>query len=109
MQDNLQDNREKIASRLKEARLASGLSQEEAALRIGLKRPAISEIEAGRRKVTAEEIIQFAEIYIVNKSWLLLEEDDEESRELKFAARELSKLSIVDRKKLLHILKILPK
>lgn len=109
MQDNSQENREKIAARLRDARVGSGLSQEEAAIRIGLKRPAISEIEAGRRKVMAEEIIQFAEIYKVNKSWLLLEEEDEETRELKFAARELSKLSNEDRKKLLHILKILPK
>jgi len=109
MQNNLLDNREKIASRLKEARTASGLSQDEAAIRIGLKRPAISEIEAGRRKVTAEEIIQFAMIYKVDKSWLLLEELDEENQELKFAAREWGKLSTEDRKKLLKILKILPK
>src|SRR5687768_6151079 len=104
MQNNLLDNREKIASRLKEARIASGLSQDEAAMRIGLKRPAISEIEAGRRKVTAEEIIQFAMIYKVDKSWLLLEELDEENQELKFAAREWGKLSAEDRKKLLKII-----
>jgi transcriptional regulator with XRE-family HTH domain len=109
MQNNLQENREKIAARLKEARVASGLSQDEAAKQLGLKRPAVSEIESGRRKVTAEEIIHFAEMYRVNKSWLLLEEEEEDSRELKIAARELSKLSIEDRKKLLSILKLLPK
>ena len=47
-------DKEKIAQRLKEARTKAGLSQDQAATIIGLPRPAISEIEAGRRKVTVE-------------------------------------------------------
>lgn len=110
MTDKLKDHRELIATRLKEARLSSGLSQEQAAEKIGLKRPAISEIESGKRKVTAEEIIFFANLYKVNKSWLLLEEDNDTDLErYKFAAREISKLSKEDMEKLFHVLKILPK
>ncbi len=110
MTDKSNKNRDLIAARLKEARMTSGLSQEQAAERIGLKRPAISEIESGKRKVTAEEIIQFAELYRVNRSWLLLEEEgDGDLERYKFAAREISKLSKEDREKLFHVLKILPK
>jgi len=104
--------RERIAARLKEARVMSGLSQAQAADKLGLQRPAISEIEAGKRKVGAEELIQFADLYKVDTSWLLLRDDENNnymSGQLKLAARELSKMSKEDREKLLHILKILPK
>lgn len=103
--NNSSSDREKIAARLKDARVLAGLSQEQAAKQLGLQRPAISEIEAGKRKVSAEEIIQFANLYRVAVSWLLLEDDSEE---LKFAARELNKLKPEDRQKLLDVLKILP-
>lgn len=103
--------REKIAERLKEARSLAGLSQENTARILSIPRPAISEIEAGRRKVSAEEIIQFSKLYKVSTSWLLLKEEQEENEmdeQLKVAARELSKMNENDRKKLLEILKIFP-
>ena len=109
---NSTSEREQIATRLKEARVLAGLSQEQAATKMKLQRPAISEIEAGRRKVTAEEIIQFANLYKVNKSWLLLEDEEDETQmteQIKFAARELGKMSKEDIQKLLHVLKVLPK
>lgn len=103
--------REKIAERLKEARTLAGLSQESAAKILGIQRPAISEIESGKRKVSAEEIIQFSNLYKVSTSWLLLKDETEAEmdEQLKVAARELSKMNEADRKKLLDILKILPK
>ncbi|MCU7549823.1 helix-turn-helix transcriptional regulator [Chitinophagaceae bacterium LB-8] len=104
---NISNDREKIAARLKEARTLAGLSQEQAAKKLGIPRPAISEIEAGNRKVSAEEIIQFANLYQVDSDWLLLQESENE--QYKFAARELSKLSKDDIQKLLHLLKVLPK
>ncbi|WP_298508127.1 helix-turn-helix transcriptional regulator [uncultured Kordia sp.] len=107
--ENEISDREKIAKRLKEARIQSGLSQEKASKLMGIQRPTISEIEAGRRKVSAEEIIQFAELYKVNSSWLLLEESQSHDVNFQFAARELEKLDPEDIKKLLDILKILPK
>ncbi|HMK16850.1 MAG TPA: helix-turn-helix transcriptional regulator [Chitinophagaceae bacterium] len=108
--NNSNSDREKIAARLKEARILAGLSQAHAADKLGLQRPAISEIEAGKRKVSAEEIIQFANLYKVDTSWLLLKENDAQiTEEFKFAARELGKLSKKDIEKVLHVLKILPK
>lgn len=110
--NNLSSDREKIATRLKEARLLSGLSQAQAADKLGLQRPAVSEIEAGKRKVSAEELIQFSTLYKVDTSWLLLKDNDNDppiTEQLKFAARELSKLSQEDIQKVLDVLKILPK
>lgn len=102
-------DRDKIAEKLKEARNLSGLSQEQSAKKLGIQRPTISEIEAGRRKVSAEEIIQFAELYKVEPSWLLSNEDKSYDANFMFAARELEKLDQEDIKKLIGILKILPK
>jgi transcriptional regulator with XRE-family HTH domain len=52
-----------IAKRLREARGYVGLSQEFVALRLGLHRSALSDIERGTRKVTAIELRGLAELY----------------------------------------------
>ena len=109
----LLSDKEKIAHRLKQARNQSGLSQEQAATLIKLPRPAISEIESGRRKVTVEEVIQFADIYRVDTSWLLLRDDMEDdslqAAQKKLAARELSKLSQEEFQKVMDVLKMIRK
>lgn len=112
MQSNLNDDREKVGTRLRDARIMAGLSQEQAAQKVNLNRPAISEIESGKRKVSAEEIIQFSEIYKVDKSWLLLEEDQTNAEfppQVRFAARELSKLKPEEMKKVIDLINMLPK
>lgn len=108
---NTDSDRDKIAARLKEARTLAGLSQEQVATILKVQRPAISEIESGKRKVTAEEIIRFATLYKVDTGWLLLQDSDENERgeSFKYAARELGKLSQADIDKVLQLLKILPK
>lgn len=108
---DIMSEREKIAERLKEARIMSGLSQENAAKILKIQRPAISEIESGRRKVSAEEIISFSKLYKVSTTWLLLKEesDAEMDEQTKVAARELGKMSDGDRKKLLELLRITSK
>ena len=100
--------REQIAERLKEARMLSGLSQENAAKILNIQRPAISEIESAKRKVSAEEIIQFSKLYKVSATWLLLKEQDDSEidEEIRVAARELSRMNEDDRKRLLEILNI---
>jgi transcriptional regulator with XRE-family HTH domain len=110
--DDLNSKRIKIANRLKKARELSGLSQAQVAKKLNVARPAISEIEAGRRKVSAEELSQFSKLYKVDSSWILSENDDDmdvSQGKLKFAARELSRMSEEDKNKLFDILNILPK
>ena len=84
----------RLAARLRLAREQAGLSQGQVARILGKHRPTISEIEAGRRRVSAEEISSFAEIYEVSASWLLEEEGEstEHDDRIQLAARELTKL-----------------
>lgn len=99
--------KEIIAARLKMARKMAGLSQNQIAKIIGLKRPAISEVEAGRRNVSAEEIAVFAETYDVDISWLLnmkSSSKDETQAKYELAAREITKLKPEDAERLLNLL-----
>ena len=104
----LQDSkRTVIATRLREARKMAGLSQGQVAKLLEMHRPTISEIEAGNRRVSAEELSTFAEMYDVTVSWLLAETAEQletDDPRLQLAARELSKLKPDDLDRLLRLL-----
>ena len=105
--ENLEDARLKLASRLKEARKAAGLTQGNVAKILNLHRPTISEIESGNRRVTSEELKAFADIYDVTVSWLIGETEESlaiDDPRLQLAARELSKLKEDDLDRLLRLL-----
>ena len=96
-----------IVTRIKEARKMAGLSQSQVAELLGLQRPAISEMEAGNRKISAEEIAKLADIYDVSPSWLLGEGEEKvdiHDTKLQLAARELRKLKGEDLDRLLTLL-----
>ena len=69
-------------------------------------RPTISEIEAGRRRVSAEELGMFADIYDVSAAWLLGHEGDSTqfNDRVQLAARELAKLKPNDLDRVLSLL-----
>ncbi len=99
--------RSQISERLKEARKLAGLSQGHVAKMLGLHRPSVSEMEAGNRRVSAEELARLAEIYDVNVAWLLGEAPetiDAQDPRLELAARELTKLKPDDLERLLKLL-----
>jgi transcriptional regulator with XRE-family HTH domain len=100
-----------LAERLREAREAAGLSQGQVAKKLDLHRPTVTEMEAGRRKVTAEELEQLAGIYGVTVDWLLTGNAGDASADAKMlmAARELSKMSEVDLSRLMKMLQMLRK
>lgn len=98
------DQRTAIASRLRLARERAGLSQGQVAKLVDMHRPSISEIEAGRRSVTAEELATFARIYSVTVGWVSGEPRDPAADRLELAARELSKLKPGDVDLLLDLL-----
>jgi len=85
-----------IAGRLRAAREQAGLSQGQVAKLLQVQRPTISEIEAGRRKVPAEELARFAVIYDVSVSWLATDESEVPDPAVELAARELAKLKKED-------------
>lgn len=101
--------RQAIASRLRLAREMAGLTQGQVAKRLGWHRPTVSEIEAGRRKVSAEELSVLAEVYGVKVPWIVGEEEgsDPTSDRAKLAARELSKLKGEDLDRLLQLIRAL--
>jgi transcriptional regulator with XRE-family HTH domain len=70
------EKRLEIAKRLREARRLSGLSQGQVALRMKLHRPSVTEIEAGNRRVSVDELKQFSEFYDVSLAYLTGEVPD---------------------------------
>jgi len=97
-----------IGKRLKEARKQAGLTQGQIAKIMSMHRPTISEIEAGRRKVSGEEVSSFADEYGVATSWLLEGAADsirDVDSKIFLAARELSKLKDEDFDKLMKLLR----
>jgi transcriptional regulator with XRE-family HTH domain len=102
-------SRQAIAARLRLAREMGGLTQGQVAKSLGWHRPTVSEMEAGRRKVSAEELSTLAELYGVNVPWIVGEEaeSDTASDRAKLAARELSKLKDEDLDRLLQLIRAL--
>jgi transcriptional regulator with XRE-family HTH domain len=110
MTDQDSVTRSQIAERLKEARKLAGLSQGHVARMLGLHRPSVSEIEAGNRRVSADELAKLAALYDVSVAWLLREVSDSvdaEDPRLELAARELSKLKPEDLQRLLNLLAVM--
>lgn len=95
-----------VSERLRIAREQAGLSQGQVARLLDMHRPTITEIEAGRRKVSAEELAVFARTYEVSVEWLSGTDpaDEGTTDKVRLAARELTKLKDED---LDHVLKFL--
>jgi transcriptional regulator with XRE-family HTH domain len=90
-----EERRSEIAARIKDARKLSGLSQSQVALSLGIHRPSVSEIEAGNRRVSAEELAKLGELFDVSLAWLAGERPqklDQHDAKLELAARELQRL-----------------
>jgi transcriptional regulator with XRE-family HTH domain len=83
-----------IGERLRHSRDYLGLSQGEVADVLGVSRPAISQIEAGRRKVSTLELARLARLFARPYEYFLGEVptpvEDETSQALFRAARDLN-------------------
>src|SRR3989442_852752 len=104
---DLEARRMLIATRLRKAREMAGLSQGQVARMLKFHRPTISESEAGRRRVSAEELAEMAKIYGVSVSWLAAENvksADPERDRIELAARKLSTLKPADLERLLKVI-----
>ena len=96
-----------IPARLRAAREAAGLSQGQVAKLMGMHRPTITEMEAGNRRIAADELSKLADLYDVKITWLLGEGPDRASADdpkLQLAARELGKLKPDDLDRLLKLI-----
>lgn len=59
-----------IAKRLTAARKKIGMSQAVVAAHLDISRPTLSEVETGKRRLSANEFIRLAHIYNVSLDWL---------------------------------------
>jgi transcriptional regulator with XRE-family HTH domain len=66
-----------LGSRLREARVTLGLTQTDVETALGITRSSVSDIEAGKRKVSGVELRRLARLYRRDVSWFLGEEGDE--------------------------------
>lgn len=101
------DKTNSLPARLRAAREAAGLSQGQVAKLMDMHRPTISEMEAGNRRVSAEELARLADLYDTKVTWLLGEAPDIASTDdpkLQLAARELGKLKPDDLDRLLKLI-----
>lgn len=71
-----------INKRLKEARLRIGMKQDDAAKAMGMSRPTLSAIEAGKRELLARELVGFADLYRVDVKSILYEESSISRKEI---------------------------
>jgi transcriptional regulator with XRE-family HTH domain len=95
-----------MPSRIREAREASGLTQARAAQMLSLHRPSISEIEAGRRKVSSDELTRFADLYKVSTEWLLsgVIGGEDYSADVLAMARSIKSMTEAERDRLMRLI-----
>lgn len=96
-----------LGKRLKEAREYVGITQEEAAAHLKVRRSAISEMEAGKRGVGALEMKSLAALYERPTSWFTGEVEPTMPRDVAFLARTVSDLSENDRGELANFAEFL--
>lgn len=66
-------NNKQIGHKLKELRISRGWRQSEVADKVGLSRPAISNIESGKRALTLSTLKRFCEVYNIDISYFGIE------------------------------------
>ena len=96
-----------LGKRLKEAREYVGITQEEAAAHLNVRRSAISEMEAGKRGVGALEMKSLAALYERPTSWFTGEVEPPVPDDVAFLARTVSDLSENDRGELANFAEFL--
>jgi len=107
MSDAPSDKAMTLPTRLRAAREAAGLSQGQVAKLMNMHRPTVSEMEAGNRRITADELAKLADLYDTKLSWLLGDAPERAATDdpkLQLAARELSKLKPDDLDRLLKLI-----
>lgn len=89
--------------RLKQIRKKLKLSQDFVAKQLGMNRTTIVAIEAGTRKVNADELVEFAKLYDVSTDEIIYGETADDT-EVRAFARTFSELSEMDRKEIMNLM-----
>jgi transcriptional regulator with XRE-family HTH domain len=98
------EERLKLANRLRECRTYLGYSQEEVANYLGISRPSISLMESGNRGVETLELIKLSELYECSIDVLIgkVEHLKVETSGVSMVARAAAKLSEKDKEEVLR-------
>jgi transcriptional regulator with XRE-family HTH domain len=103
-QPSTEADRQVLGERLKQAREYVGLKQEDVAKKLGIPRSALSNIEAGARKVDAIELARLAKLYQRPVAWFTGEDpsvaSNKMAEEVAHVARAAAALSQQDREEL---------
>lgn len=92
----------KINERIKNARSNLHLSQEYVANYLGVNRTAVVEIESGKRKVSAEELGKFSELFQIPSDELLYGKST--SMPIEMFARKFGSLDENDQKEIINLI-----
>lgn len=68
----------KLGQRIKDLREQSGISQQKLAEKLTIPRPAVSQMENGERKISADELLKLAEVFQISVEGLLALEKEPE-------------------------------
>jgi transcriptional regulator with XRE-family HTH domain len=96
-----------LGRRLREAREYLGLSQEQVADHLGIPRPSVSTIEAGKRRITFLELKRLAELYRRPLSYFSGEEEQDTDETTDALFRTTKELSSTDREQVLRFAQFL--
>lgn len=93
-------DKKKIGKQLKELRISRGWRQSEVSDKTGLSRPAISNIEAGKRALTLSTLQKFCEVFQVDISYFGLETNNyDEALDLTSRIEAIFKSDLEEEKK----------
>lgn len=95
-----------VGARLREARLAVGLTQADTASALGISRPAVAALEKGTRKVSGLELRRLARLYQRSVGWLL-GDDTEPAATDAVLQRATAELSQQDKEQVLRFAQFL--
>lgn len=103
-------DKQQIGKQLKELRLSRGWRQSDLSEKVGLSRPAICNIEAGKRALTLTTLQRFCEVYSIDISYFGIETNNfNEALDLTTRIEKVFKSDIDEEKKdelYRHIMKI---
>lgn len=91
-----------LSERIREARTQLHLSQDYVASYLGIRRSAIAEIEANKRKVSAEELGKLGELFLIPADELL--HGTRTSQPAQVFARSFEALDETDRQEILNLI-----
>lgn len=92
-----ENDKERLQQRLREAREYMGISQAKVAEYLEIPRSAVSELETGKRTISALELQRLAKLYQKPASWFTEDFVEGVPADVEFLARTATELSQTDR------------